>query len=511
MSNSEIETRSVELRADTETGIVSGIAVPYGERTSIGGAYVEMFERGAFEGSDSIKLFWNHDQIIGRVLEAEDREDGYFIKAQISDTAQGRDVRTLLRDGAVDKFSVGFIPIESRTDEDGTVIRTRAALHEVSVVPFPAYANASVTEAREAVTHIKDIEMADQPDYSADLAEVRAGQEDLARRLEVLASTPAAQVAPATDTRSAGEFVKAVANGDSDAIDTLNRAYSGQTTADSTLLPQWIGDLTRLVNNPSPLRNVFSTGTLPSSGNVLEYGKLKADNSAFAKQVNEGDNLAYGSIQVDTATASVITAGGYTTLTRQTIERSSVNFLNTALQAQANAAARYLDANFRAEYVNEVAAQTTAGNTVVLDVTSTDYSKWLDGIIDAAGLYQDKGLTMDGLIVDKATFKALSHLVGSDGRPLFSLNGGGQAVNTVGTLNVTGLSGSIANVTVVLDAKLTGNVAFFNSAALREYRSPLVQLQDDNIINLSRDYSIYTYVATAHENPGAIVPVKKTA
>lgn len=507
---SEIETRSVELRADAESGTVEGIAVPWGQRTAVG-SYMEMFERGAIRDSGQIKLFYQHAEPIGKVIATEDRDEGFYIKAQISDTAAGRDARTLLRDGVIDSFSVGFIPGESRTDEDGTVIRTAVDLREVSAVVFPAYQGATITEAREAVSTIKETEMANEPDFSADLAQVRAGQEDLARRMDVLAATPTAQVAPAQDTRSAGEYVKALASGDSDAADALNRAYSGQTTADSTLLPQWIGDLTRLVNSPSPLRNIFSTGTLPSQGNTLEYGRLKADNSAFGKQVKEGDDLAYGSIQVETATAPVITAGGYTTLTRQTIERSSVNFVNTALQAQANAAARFLDANFRAEYVAEVTAQNTAGNTVVLDVTSTDYTKWLDGLIDAAGMYQDKGLTLDGLIVDKAAFKALSHLVGSDGRPLFSVNGGGQAVNTVGSLNVTGLSGSIANVTVVLDAKLTGNVAFFNSAALREYRSPLVQLQDDNVINLSRDYSIYTYVATAHENPGAIVPVKKTA
>jgi HK97 family phage prohead protease len=504
----ELETRSVELRADVESGTVEGIAVPWNTRTEI--PYPEYFERGAISDAGNIKLFWQHDQIIGRVIDSEDREEGFWIKAQISDTSAGRDARALLRDGAVDKFSVGFLPVSQREEKDETIVRTGVDLKEVSAVTWPAYESASITEAREAATHIKENTMADQPDYTADLAEVRDSLENLDRRFEVLSSRPS-ETTPVADTRSAGEFVKAVAAGDSDAIETLNRAYSGATTTDSVLLPQWIGDLTKLVNNPSPLRNIFSNGTLPSSGNVLEYGKLKSDTTQVAVQANEGDNLVYGKVQVDTATASVVTAGGYSTLSRQAIERSSVNYIDTVLQAQANAAARYLDANFRADYIAEVAAQTSAGNTVTLDVTSTSYMAWLDGIIDAAGTYQDRGMTLDGLIVDKAAFKALAHLSGSDGRPLFSVNGGGQAVNTVGNLNLTGLTGSIANVTVVLDAKLNGNVAFFNSAALREYRSPLVRLQDDNIINLSRDYSIYTYVAIAHEAPNGIVPVKKAS
>lgn len=506
---SEIETRSVELRADAESGTVEGIAVPWGQRTQIGGAYTEMFERGSIADSGDIKLFYQHSEPIGKVIKTEDREEGFWIRAQISDTTQGRDARTLLRDGVIDRFSVGFIPTESRTDDDGTVIRTAVDLREVSAVVFPAYAGATITQAREAATHNKETVMAETPDNSADLAEFRETLENVERKLAVL-GTPAPEPVVA-DTRSAGEIVKAIVSGDSETAELVNRAYTGGQLSDSVVRPQFIGDLTRLVYNASPLRGIFSTGTLPSEGTTLEYARLKSNTVQVGTQVNEGDNLVYGKVQVDTAHADVKTFGGYSELSRQVIERSSVNILNHTLNAQANAAAAYLDANFRAEYTSEVAAQTTAGNTVVLDVTSTDYMKWLDGIIDAAGLFQDKGQTLDGLVVDPAAFKAVAHLVGADGRPLFSLSGGGQAVNTVGNLNLTGLSGSIANVTVVLDPKLTGNVAFFNSSALREYRSPLVRLQDDNIINLTRDFSVYGYVAVAHEEPGSIVPVKKTA
>jgi uncharacterized protein len=515
---SDLEIRSVELRADADEGTVEGIAVPWMTPTSIGGQYNEQFERGSIPtDGDAPKLFWNHAEPIGRVIESEDRAEGHWIKARISDTAAGRDARTLMRDGVVDKFSVGFRPVSHREEDDGTITRTSVHLAEVSAVPFPAYQGAQISNVRSEVTKEvhqdliqKEDEMADNAVTPEDLDEVRTGLENLDRRFATL-STPAVPVV--ADTRTSGEVLKdLIREGDKGATaETLNRAYAGATTADSVQLPQWIGDLTRLVNSPSPLRNVFSVGTLPSTGNVLEYGQLKSDTTVVGTQVNEGDNLVFGKVQVETATAPVKAFGGYSELSYQAIDRSSVNYLTTTLNAQANATARYLDANFRSEYVAEVAAQTTAGNTVVLDVTSSDYTKWLDGIIDAAGAYQDKGLTLDGLIVDKAAFKAVAHLVGSDGRPLFSLNGGGQGVNTVGSLNVTALTGQIANVTVVLDAKLTGNVAFYNAAALREYRSPIVRLQDDNIINLTRDFSIYSYVATAHEEPTGIVPVKKTA
>ena len=62
------------------------------------------------------------------------------------------------------------------------------------------------------------------------------------------------------------------------------------------------------------------------------------------------------------------------------------------------------------------------------------------------------------------------------------------------------------------DAGLAANEsAFVNSNAIRFYTSPIVRLQDENIINLSKDFSVYTYAAIADEIPAAVVPVKPVA
>jgi hypothetical protein len=84
----------------------------------------------------------------------------------------------------------------------------------------------------------------------------------------------------------------------------------------------------------------------------------------------------------------------------------------------------------------------------------------------------------------------------------------GAGSNNVGSINVTGLGGSLASVTVVVDPKLSaGDVAFVNRSAIREYTSPVVRLQDENIINLSKDFSVYMYSAVATEIPAGIVAV----
>src|SRR5690606_33825622 len=131
---------------DTEKRTVKGLAVPYKQTTNVGG-YKERFEPGAFSDPTDVKLFYGHSEPIGKVTAGRDTEDGYEIEAVISKTARGDEVYTLLRDGVLNRFSVGFLPIEHRMDED-VVVRTKADLKEVSIVAFPAYEGAQISEVR---------------------------------------------------------------------------------------------------------------------------------------------------------------------------------------------------------------------------------------------------------------------------------------------------------------------------------------------------------------------------
>ena len=54
---------------------------------------------------------------------------------------------TLIRDGVLDSFSVGFIPLESQKDRDGITHRRKVRLLETSIVSWPAYQNAKMTKS----------------------------------------------------------------------------------------------------------------------------------------------------------------------------------------------------------------------------------------------------------------------------------------------------------------------------------------------------------------------------
>jgi HK97 family phage prohead protease len=494
-----LEIREAQLAPDAESGTVAGIAVPYDTETRVDD-YAERIERGAISDSGEIKLFWQHREVIGRVIETEDRAEGFWIKARISDTQVGRDTLALMRDGVVNKFSIGFVPMEQR-DEDGVVVRSRIDLKEVSAVTFPAYASADVTEVREDTNPTKESSaMTEANDLAVN--EIRETLEDLERRIALSENTDKSADNAMPEFRSAGELLKGLASGD----DLAERAYTGGITGDSgsALRNGNLGDLTRLVDGATTLYSLFSKGNLPDEGNFVEYSVLSSNSVVVTGQTAEGEPLAGpGKLTFTTKTAPVYTRGGYVSLSRQAIERSSINVLNHTLRAQAIALGKDLENVVRQAFNAAVTARAAAAVTV----TDGDaWEDWQDALVDAAVKYKEEGITLDALVVSTDVFKRISAIKADDGRPVFEVNGDGT--NTIGRLRAKTLTGELLSVPVVLDALgADGKAVFVNEDALRVYTKPAVRLQDENIINLTKDFSVYQYIAVAPELPTGIVPV----
>lgn len=152
MNRIDIGLRGVCLRSSDEGDgrTLEGIAVPFGQIIDTWDGPETFDPDCVFDDVDSAKLGYEHGETIGRITNAEPREDGLHITARISDTQRGRDAVALLRDGALDSLSVGFIPIESETDKQGITHRKRVRLLETSVVSWPAYEAAKITGQRNA-------------------------------------------------------------------------------------------------------------------------------------------------------------------------------------------------------------------------------------------------------------------------------------------------------------------------------------------------------------------------
>jgi Escherichia/Staphylococcus phage prohead protease len=148
--------------SDDEGRIISGIAVPYDSPTTIaerGMVFDETFVRGAFRETvgkreNRVRILGHHDarsMPLGKTVKLDEQTRGLYLEARISDTRDGNDALTLVRDGALDGFSVGFsVPSGGDTWNAGQTARqiTNAHLHEVSLVNFPAYDRARVESVR---------------------------------------------------------------------------------------------------------------------------------------------------------------------------------------------------------------------------------------------------------------------------------------------------------------------------------------------------------------------------
>ena len=100
---------------DEEQGIFSGYGAVCGNVDSGG----DIIEPGAFtktiaEGWERVKILALHNDCtlpIGKPLELREDSNGLFIKAKISDTAMGRDIKVLLKDGVLNELSIGYDPV----------------------------------------------------------------------------------------------------------------------------------------------------------------------------------------------------------------------------------------------------------------------------------------------------------------------------------------------------------------------------------------------------------------
>jgi HK97 family phage prohead protease len=494
----EMITRSFEIRAtDTEKREVSGLAVPYNQTIDIGGGWSERFEKGSVDLTANVKLFRDHEDIIGVVTEMEESDEGLLIRAKISETVLGNETLNLVKDGAIRSFSVGFIPV---TDEkkDKTIIRKKVNLKEVSLVAFPAYDKAEVLSVREE-TNQEEISMENTtPDYTSAIEEVRNHAEQLERRLDVIASEKAPST-PAPQFRSYGQYVKAVASGDLDAY----RVFTGADSADSIMKNAWVSDTVRILNAGRPTYSVFSSGALPPDGMNVEYPKINTNTIDVANQAVEGDTLAYGKLTLTSATAPIKTYGGYTDMSRQVVERSSINYVDTAFRAMVAKYASVTNAAMRQQLITDAALfnQSALGAWTSAEI--------IDSLAEAATKVNgDTGLPLEFILVSSDVFRLMAKTVDTMDRPILSNTG--ATVNTWGNINPVGLTGNVLGLPIVVDPSLAA-LSFYagNSAAITTYESAGApfRLNDEEITNLTNSFSVYGYLGIAVSDPKALCKI----
>ena len=121
-------------------------------------SYGDIIRAGAFalflasEDAKRVKLCWQHnfDDVIGVIEEMREDERGLWFRAKISNTTLGKDAATLIEDGALNEFSIGYgvKAAEYPTDQPGVSrVLTDVYLYEISLVSRAANPKATLEDA----------------------------------------------------------------------------------------------------------------------------------------------------------------------------------------------------------------------------------------------------------------------------------------------------------------------------------------------------------------------------
>ncbi len=158
----EIRSCVLEVRAVGDDGSIEG----YGSVFGVKDDYDDVIAAGAFLGSLKAHksagtmpaMLWQHDadEPIGVWTEMAEDAKGLRVKGQLAlETTRGKEAHALLKMGALNGLSIGFVSKQWAYDRD-TEVRTltEVDLWEVSLVTFPANGKARVTNVKAATDDI---------------------------------------------------------------------------------------------------------------------------------------------------------------------------------------------------------------------------------------------------------------------------------------------------------------------------------------------------------------------
>lgn len=249
-----------------DAGTITGTAWPFGSADRVG----DIITKGAFNSPERLPMLFAHDQAqaVGIWDSITETSEGLTVKGRllIEDVARAREVRALVREGAVTGLSIGFVTKQAAGRKGGGRTITALDLHEISIVPIPSHPGARITTAKAANLKGGLMPQTDEeaaPDYAAietkvaDLAtEVKAIAKvtDRLDKLEAKVNRPAI-VVPANDNGGVEKkaFMSFVRSGQNKMAEDELKSLT--VANDTAIAPDEFGsELIKLLREYSPVR-----------------------------------------------------------------------------------------------------------------------------------------------------------------------------------------------------------------------------------------------------------------
>lgn len=192
MQFKQISNESVGFKFDADKpGVFSGYASTFNGVDSYGdtispGAYKKTLKKRA----RPVRMRWNHfGPVIGLWMEMEEDEKGLFVTGELTPGhSVSQNVLASMKHGAVDGLSIGYRPVKIEDHGDGKRTLKEIELIEISVVEEPADLGAKISEVKNLIEIIEEIDQL--KDFEALLREAagfsRASAKALVSRIRAL-------------------------------------------------------------------------------------------------------------------------------------------------------------------------------------------------------------------------------------------------------------------------------------------------------------------------------------
>lgn len=244
-----IVCREVKVSRDEKHLYIEAYGAYFGNVDSYG----DVIKAGAFaaflasEDAQRVKLCWQHnfDDVLGVITEMGEDERGLWFKATISNTTLGRDAATLIEDGALNEFSIGYstrdaeYPSEDETRATGVYRYLKEVyLYEISLVTRAANPLAKLTGSERKNENNNQNPTKMDEELKKQLEAMQAEQKRLADENDRLrkeideAKKDKSDISAMKDTLSKNE--EAINNLD-ESIKQMNEAIKGLNTKKQTV------------------------------------------------------------------------------------------------------------------------------------------------------------------------------------------------------------------------------------------------------------------------------------
>ena len=406
----------------------------------------------------------------------------------------------------IDSVSVGVNPTEFKYDDEGNMTILAAEWVELSLVPTPAFAGATISQVAAEAPQVE--EPKEEPKMEITPAVV---EETVVPTAPIFATAKREPRLP-----NAFEFMAAIHKGGIEAANANKvweeyRAYhkspieaaAGDVVSSnvSGIVPlPLLGPVFADINYISPLLTAVGTRAMPGGGSGSSFIRPTwTTHPTVAEQAAQLDAVSATTSVIASNTVTKKSFAGATTLSYQTVDFTDPAAMAVIMQDLAGQYLRAID-NFACD--NLVTAASADG---VWDLTVADLLK---SIYDCAvTTVAATNFLPTHIAVDPATWGLMMQLTDDQKRPIFGYTGGGlNAFNAIGNGGINAFqNANPLGLQIVVDNNFAAKtMVIFNSNAYEIYRQDRGLLSVENPSTISRTMSMFGYAATFAANSSMI-------